>query len=190
MVSEIVRCSSQIENVAFMPVLISCFKMHHIKGSNTWFDLRPQAGETSHPGGISRRMACTRASEDKTRAHTLDTVTWIINRHVVYSLPHITMPCYDSDSVHPQWWSWETTSEKEKKVLVSSLKLETCCLLVFTSLPRSCRWQTQAYLLIEVYVFSFYCSITYNVHVDMTVKKQKNIHGLSFCLLSVVVAFF
>lgn len=46
------------------------------KGNDAfWFDLTPQAGEASRPGGISRGIACTKASEDRTRAHTLDTAT-------------------------------------------------------------------------------------------------------------------
>lgn len=101
----------------------------HVRKSHLLFAVHPQTGETSPPGRISRGIARrtqasedrTRPTEDRTRAHTLDTATLIISHHTMYwasvaSLRHL-LTLLKALIVHSWWWSWDTTSENEKKSL-------------------------------------------------------------------------
>lgn len=160
------------------------------KGNNIWFDLVPQAGETSRPGGISRGMARTRASENKTRAHTLDTATQIIKHRVVYSLYHLTMPFFLKKTILTTLDDPVIPLPKKEK------KCACCCLwnwnLAFLVSPQllvdghlvKTIGGDRGSLLIEVFLF---CSILHHVCVDMSVKK-KNL--LSLCLVSWFVIYF
>lgn len=94
------------------------------KGNDICFDLVPQAGETSSPGGISRDMACTRALENRTRARTLDSATQIIKHHIVYSLDLLTMPFFFLKLPLMMILGCHFQKKGKKMCLLLSLKLE------------------------------------------------------------------
>lgn len=128
-------------------------------------------------------MLCTRASEDKTRPHTLDTATWITNHRVMYSRCHLTMPSFNSWMSTLDEYPGSPLLKRNKKACVMS---ETeIKLFLFLSLFTSPVWLKtilgdRCKSLIYWRLFFFNCNSFNLDHIEMSVKKAYSFIIISF----------